>query len=241
MFPFSENIHLGKTADGQALQISAELAHDHIEKLLTKDRIDKIHRVVENRTYNVVTVLENLYDRGNASAVMRSAEALGIAQVHSIEPNEKMKESQRTTAGADKWVEVRRWKKTADCVAELKRQKKQIVVTHLDATSVPIHEVDFTKPTAIVLGNEKEGVSPEMIAAADVRVILPMVGFVQSYNISVAGALCFYHIFMDRMRRQGFHGDLTDKEKKILRTIYYMRTQPSSEDILKELIIRQQI
>lgn len=234
MFPFSEHIQLG-----QDLSIPAELAHDQIKKLLTQDRIEKIHRVVDNRTFNIVAVLENIYDRGNASAVMRSAEALGISSVHSIEPGEKFKESQRTTAGADKWVEIKRWKNSVDCISELRKQKKQIIVTHLDASSIPISEVDFTKPTAIVLGNEKEGVSKEMIAAADARVILPMVGFVQSYNISVAGALSFYQIYIDRIKRQGFHGDLSEKEKMILRTLYYMRTQPSSEDILKELLQRK--
>jgi len=234
MFPFSEKIQLGKD-----LFIPASIAHDQIEKLLTKDRVEKIHRVVDNRTFNVVAVLENIYDRGNASAVMRSAEALGISYVHSIEPGEKFKESQRTTAGADKWVEIKRWKSSAECIRELRMQKKQIIVTHLDATSIPISKVDFTKPTALVLGNEKDGVSNEMIEAADVRVILPMVGFVQSYNISVAGALAFYQIYMDRIQRQGFHGDLTDQEKMILRTCYFMRTQPSSEDILKEFLQRK--
>lgn len=228
MFPFSQQLEVEKN-----FFVDAHFAHEQIGPLLTKERVEKIHRVVENRTFNVVTVLENIYDRGNASAVMRSAEALGMAYVHSIEPGEKFKESQRTTAGADKWVELKRWKSTAECVAELRRQKKQIVVTHLDSTSVPIAEVDFTKPTALVLGNEKDGVSPEMIAAADARVILPMVGFVQSYNISVAGALCFYHMYMDRMRRQGFHGDLTEEQKLILRAEYFIRTQPSSADILR--------
>ena len=233
MFPFSDQIQLGKD-----LAIRADLAHDQIEKLLTSERVKKIHNVVDNRTFHVVAVLENIYDRGNASAVMRSAEALGISFVHSIEPGEKFKESQRTTAGADKWVELKRWKSSAECIAELKKQKKQIVVTHLDSRSIPIHEVDFTKPTAIVLGNEKDGVSKEMIEAADARVILPMVGFVQSYNISVAGALCFYHIYMDRMRRQEHHGDLSENEKMILRAYYYMRTQPSSEEILKDFALR---
>jgi tRNA (guanosine-2'-O-)-methyltransferase len=63
-------------------------------------------------------------------------------------------------------------------------------------------------------------------------VILPMVGFTQSYNISVAAALCFYHVWQDRMRRQGFHGDLTEEQKNILRAHYYLRTQNSGVDIL---------
>jgi tRNA (guanosine-2'-O-)-methyltransferase len=243
VFPFFTDIEIPnkKTSDGRPLILSAHDVHDLVQKMLTTERIIKIQNVVEQRTFSVSVVLEKIYDRGNASAVMRSAEALGIAQVHSIEPDEKFKESQRTTAGADKWVELSRWKTTAECITQLKKEKKQIVVTHLDSTSIPIQEIDFTKPTALVLGNEKDGASREMIEAADARVILPMVGFVQSYNISVAGALCFYHIFMDRMRRQGFHGDLTIQQKMILRTQYYLRTQNSAFDVLGELVTRGEL
>jgi tRNA (guanosine-2'-O-)-methyltransferase len=227
MFPFPNQIQL---PNGKS--VSTETVIQKIGPMLTKERLEKIDKVVEHRTFSTVVVLEDIFDRGNASAVMRSAEALGFSQIHMIELGEKFRESQRTTAGADKWVELKKWKSTKDCVQELKKQGKQIVVTHLDATSIPISEVDFSKPTAIVLGNEKEGVSKEMIESADHRVIIPMVGFVQSYNISVAGALCFYHIYQDRVRRLGKQGDLTDSEKNILRAIYYMRTQPSSEDVL---------
>jgi tRNA (guanosine-2'-O-)-methyltransferase len=117
----------------------------------------------------------------------------------------------------------------------------QIVVTHLDSTSKPIAEVDFTKPSALVLGNEKEGVSQEMIEAADHRVLLPMVGFVQSYNISVAGALSFYQIYVDRIRRQGFHGDLSEEQKQVLKAHYCLRTQPSAEEMLFEMVQRGSI
>ena len=227
MFPFPNEIQL---LNGKS--VSAETVIQKIGPMLTKERLDKIEKVVEHRTFNSVVVLEDIFDRGNASAVMRSAEALGFTQVHMIELGEKFRESQRTTAGADKWIELKKWKSTKDCIHELKKQGKQIVVTHLDSTSIPISEVDFSKPTAIVLGNEKEGVSKEMIESADHRVIIPMVGFVQSYNISVAGALCFYHIYQDRIRRLGKQGDLSDAQKNILRAIYYMRTQPSSEDVL---------
>ncbi|GIL16254.1 MAG: tRNA (guanosine(18)-2'-O)-methyltransferase [Oligoflexia bacterium] len=236
MFPFSGEILLG-----QGKSVSAQRVCEKIGPLLTPERFQKIDRVIRERTFTPVVVLENIYDRGNASAVMRSAEGMGLGQVHVIELGEKFKESQRTTAGADKWVEVKKWKSTQSCVDLLKSQGKQIVVTHLDSTSKNISEVDFTKPTAIVLGNEKDGVSKEMIEAADHRVILPMVGFVQSYNISVAGALCFYHIYMDRLRRQGFHGDLTEGQKTILKAHYYMRTQDSSQDYLLELIARGEL
>lgn len=226
MFPFRDPLCL------QGKEFTAQQVLHVLSPLLTGERQKKIHKVATERCFDFVPVLENIYDRGNASAVMRSAEALGFAQVHMIELGEKFKESQRTTAGADKWTEVKKWKSTAECVQELKRQGKQIVVTHLSDTSKPISEVDFSKPTALVLGNEKDGVSPEIVQAADHCVLLPMVGFVQSYNISVAAALCFYQAFEDRKRRMGRTASVSEAEVEILKAIYSLRTQDSGLDVL---------
>lgn len=234
MFPFSTEIALDNNRPPQKTANYRQII-EHVWPLLTPERQQKIERVLDGRTYNNVVVLEGIYDRGNASAVMRSAEAFGLAQVHMIELDDKFKESQRTTAGADKWVELTKWKSTKECVAELKRQGKQIVVTHLDTTSKPIAEVDFSKPSALVLGNEKNGVSQEMIEAADHRVIIPMEGFVQSFNISVAGALCFYQMYLSRLARLGRQGDLSQEQKDILKAVYASRTMDSTAEIIAAL------
>lgn len=230
MFEFSEIIEVEKNFSVQYHEVLK-----HIFPILTEGRQKKIQEVVKKRCFNCAVVLENIYDRGNASAVMRSAEALGFARIHMIELGDKFKESQRTTAGADKWLELKKWKSTNECVKDLKRQGQQVVVTHLAESSVDISEIDFTKPSALVLGNEKAGVSEEIIANADACVALPMQGFVQSYNISVAAALCFYHIFRDRMNRQGFHGDLNEKQQEILMAHYALRTLDTSCDILRKV------
>lgn len=236
LFPFPSDYQLPKKSpSSSAKNVSYGEVLKHIWPLLTPERQQRIEQVVQGRTYDISVVLENIYDRGNSSAVMRSAEALGLALVDSINATDKFKESQRTTAGADKWVEVRHWKNTMDCVKQLKSEGRQIVVTYLSEKSKNISEVDFSKPTALVLGNEKDGATPEIVAAADHCVILPMVGFVQSYNISVAGALCFYHIYMDRCRRLGQSGSLTEEQKSMLRAVYALRTQPSADDILNHL------
>lgn len=229
MFPFSEEIELKP-----GLVIPHQEVLNLIWPLLTMERRAKIEKVLEGRTYNNVVVLEGIYDRGNASAVMRSAEAFGFAQIHMIELGDKFKESQRTTAGADKWVELQKWKSTQDCVSELKRQGKQIVVTHLDSNSKPISEIDFSIPTALVLGNEKHGASQEIIEAADHCVIVPMGGFVQSFNISVAGALCFYQMYLSRVARLGQMGDLSSVQKQVLKAVYAARTLDSTADILEQ-------
>lgn len=200
--------------------------YETIGTLLTEQRRERIRQIVENRTQNILPVLENIYDRGNVSAVLRSAEAFGFQNVHLVENSEKFKVANRVTQGADKWLTLRRWKNSDECISTLKEKKIQILVTHLEGAR-PIGDFDFTLPTAIVFGNEKEGVSSKMIEASDAKVKIPMLGMVQSFNISVAAALCFYHIYLDRIRRQGYHGDLTVDEKEKLIAEFYIRTHPS--------------
>jgi tRNA (guanosine-2'-O-)-methyltransferase len=93
------------------LSVHYQLVLDHIGPLLTTERRQKIDRVVAGRNFETAVVLEGIYDRGNISAVMRTAEGLGFANFHVIETQEKFKEANRVTQGADKWVEVQKWKR----------------------------------------------------------------------------------------------------------------------------------
>lgn len=233
MFPYGSDIEVNTH-----LKVNYQVVLEKIGPLLTDDRRQKIDKVVAQRNFDTAVVLESIYDRGNVSAVMRSAEGLGFGNFHVIETSEKFKESNRVTQGADKWVETKKWKKTTDCVKSLKAEGYKIYVTHLDARSKPLHEIDFSGKTALVLGNERDGVSPEMIEAADATIIIPMSGFVQSFNISVAGALALYHISQDRLKRLGSNASLTEEQQAILRAHYYMRTQDSSYKVLAELFDR---
>lgn len=226
-FPLTNEIRLESN-----LTVSSEIVRKLITPLLTEARQEKIKKVALARNFSNAVVLEGIYDRGNVSAVMRTAEALGFVNFHVIETQTRFKEANRVTQGADKWTEVERWSSTADCVRELKKRGHRIVVTSLEA-SKPIHEVDFTGPTALVLGNEKSGISEEMKALADERIILPMQGFVQSYNISVAGALSLYHIYQTRTQKLGRSSDVSKAEAEILEAHYALRTQDSAVDILK--------
>lgn len=199
--------------------------------LLTTERQSKIVSVTAKRCFSIPVVLEGIYDRGNISAVMRTAEGLGFTNFHIIETQEKFKNANRVTQGADKWVETRKWKNSKDAIKYFKENKIRLCVTSLES-SKPLHEIDFTTPLALVLGNEKDGVSKEMLEAADERVIIPMPGFVQSFNISVAGALCLYHIYQDRLRKLGKNEDVSQEQIEILKAHYALRTLDSASDIL---------
>lgn len=236
MFPYGPELQITSH-----LKVHYQVILKKIGPLLTSERRDKIHKIVAQRNFDTAVVLEGIYDRGNISAVMRSAEGLGFGNFHVIETQERFKEANRVTQGADKWVEVSKWKTTQPCVESLKSQGYKICVTHLDAKAKPLHEVDFSGKVALVLGNERDGASPEMIKAADETVIIPMTGFVQSFNISVAGALSLYHISQERLKKYGTNASLTEEEQNILAACYYMRTQDSATQYLQELFSRGEL
>ena len=180
----------------------------------TKNRLQKVQAVAARRTRNVVIVLEEIYDVGNINACMRSAEAMGILDIHIIEAaNTFYKKGKRTSSGAAKWLNVHKWDSVEQCLHALKDQGFQVVATTLTDKSVRIGEVDFTQPTALVLGNESQGVSETAVSLSDMTAYIPMHGFVESYNISVACALVLYTAMLQRGKN---HHDQTPGQIKEL-------------------------
>ena len=102
-FPHNEPISVGPHMLSAAQVLT--LLRDHV----TERRRARIDAVVDHRNYSVVPVLDGLYDRGNVSAVMRSAEGLGFGELHVIESMEDFKAANRVTRGAEKWLDVRKW------------------------------------------------------------------------------------------------------------------------------------
>jgi len=212
----------------------------HLAPYLTESRRARIEAVLDERTYTVVPVVEGLINTGNVSAVMRTAEALGFQAFHVVtheahDDGVRYKTSPRTTQGADKWLDVWHWPTPEVCIAHLREAGYQVVVTHLDDRAVPLGEIDFTDPTALVFGNETDGVTEAMRVLADRTCIVPMSGFTQSFNISVAAAVCLYHARRDRLARQGFHGDLTGAQRETLRAVFYLKSVRRSREMLARL------
>lgn len=204
-----------------------------LDPYLSEERRTRMLSVIEERTYSVVPVMETLYDRGNVSAVLRSAEALGFQTVHIVDNSVHFKQAKRVTQGAEKWLDLAIWPDTSACVQALRGAGCRILATHFEDAR-PIDEIAFDQPTALFFGNEKDGVSEELLNLADERVIIPMPGFAKSFNISVAAALCLYHIRQDRIRRLGRAGDLDKKTRRLLTAAFYLRSVPHAEQILLE-------
>jgi len=205
-------------------EVSTQQVIDMLSDVITAERIEKINKVVSTRTNSFIPVLENIYDRGNINAVMRSAEAFGFYNFYIVEAEKAPhKESNRITKGTHKWLDIHKHSSARSAITELKADGVQVYCTHLEA-SKNIAEIDFTKPTALVFGNEARGVSEEMLGLCDGNCIIPMEGFAQSFNISVAAAISFYHVYLKRVEKLGANGDLNNEQQKWLKANYFIKS-----------------
>eukprot|EP00208_Stichococcus_sp_RCC1054_P006351 CAMPEP_0206144912 /NCGR_PEP_ID=MMETSP1473-20131121/25873_1 /ASSEMBLY_ACC=CAM_ASM_001109 /TAXON_ID=1461547 /ORGANISM="Stichococcus sp, Strain RCC1054" /LENGTH=277 /DNA_ID=CAMNT_0053540937 /DNA_START=461 /DNA_END=1294 /DNA_ORIENTATION=+ len=233
-FPFADPIIL---KDGQ--ETNCETVFEVYTPMLEASRLKRFEDVAAHRTFNVLPIVEGCYDMGNLSAVARSADALGCGAFHIINTSDaKYKQSSRNSAGAEKWLDVKTFTSPLECIQQAKASGYQVIVTHLTDDAVDIKDVDWTKPTAIVLGNEKHGVSAEVIAAADICAILPMHGMVESFNVSVAAALMLNEARRGRQQALGYHADLNIEEQRILTAMLILRHKGISDQVLQHYLKR---
>ena len=165
------------------------------DAMINDKRIMRIDDTLTRKQPNFQIMLDNVHSSQNLSAIIRSCDAVGVLDIYySTKENESLRIHITITQGAHRWTHRYRMN-DEDKVAFLKEKKSkgfQVVITHLEERAVSFREIDYTKPTLLVMGNEKEGVSPEVIEMADSVIIIPMQGMVQSLNVSVATALILY-------------------------------------------------
>jgi tRNA (guanosine-2'-O-)-methyltransferase len=190
---------------------------------LLPERRERIDRAVANRTRTLVVVLEAFCDPQNVNAVLRTCDAFGVQEVHVVEgPMKPYDPNRKISQNADKWLDVVRWRSSAECLEALRARGFRIYATHLGEGSRALGELSFAEPVALVFGNEQRGVSAAALALADVRFAIPMRGFVQSLNVSVATAVTLAHAVQRREAERGAHGDLAEADAAALRERFYV-------------------
>lgn len=236
-FPFVDSFKLSSGEIYNSAQLIAGLG-----PLATSKRLETLNKVVNGRSFSILPIVEGLHDMGNLGAVCRSADALGLGAVHCINADSQRYRArkQRNSAGAEKWMDIRMWDSATSCIKAAKAAGYHVTATHFDPKAVSIHDVDWTQPTAVILGNEREGVSAEALQLADSTSYIPMSGFVSSFNVSVAAALVFYEARRARLARLGYHCDLSDHEQQILTAVMLLRHQGRTSQHIEELLDRSQ-
>lgn len=187
----------------------------YLTEYLTPERFSKIETILEERTEHFTIAIEDVYQMHNASAVMRSCDVFGWQKMHVIERKFGKRIDSEIAMGAQKWVDVLRHDSAIQCIESLKNQGYQIVATVPHGTAISLNDFDISQPSAFFFGTERHGLSEEVLAKADVFMTIPMYGFSESLNISVAASIIIQNL-TERLRKSHLNWKLTPE--KLLET-----------------------
>jgi tRNA (guanosine-2'-O-)-methyltransferase len=198
----------------------------YLKGFFSPTRLDAMQQVLIHRTRFITPVLENLQDVNNINAVMRSAEAMGLQEVHIIVRDGKMKVAKSVARGAQKWMDVFRYADVPDpleqCIARLKSKGYKIVSTNPTQTGLTPQSIPLQEPIALVFGEEKKGVSQRMLEISDYQLCIPMYGFMESLNISVAAGIAL-HVITERLRTRSNNWQLSIAERSEIELQWLMK------------------
>ena len=159
---------------------------------MNSQRYARICEMLARRQPDLTVCMEQVHKPHNVAAIVRTADAVGVHEVHAVWPGNRMRNMVSAAAGSNSWVSVKNHQTISEAVSHLKGRGMQVLATNLSAKAVDFREIDYTRPTCILMGQEKTGISREALDLADRDIIIPMIGMVQSLNVSVASALILY-------------------------------------------------
>lgn len=199
---------------------------------MTPERYQRLRAVLDRRQPDLTVITDNVHKGRNLSAIVRTADAAGIAEMHAVIDDKDYKAFRGTAMGSHSWVAVRRHRDIAALIKKLQGDGYQVLAAHLDADSVDYRQPDYTRPTAILLGAEKRGVSAEACALADAHITIPMMGMVQSYNVSVAAGIILSEAQYQR-DQQGLY-DRPRLDEQTYRQTLFEWAHPQVRDFCRE-------
>lgn len=205
-----------------------------LKQFVTKNRWDNFIRIVNNRTNFVTIILEDIYHEHNISACLRSADCFGIQNVNIIEQKHSFKDNKEISMGASKWININRYEKTISAIEKLKKEGYKIVLTSPHSSEKTIFDNSLIKDkVAILFGSEVNGCSNDAKKLADEFISIPMYGFTESYNISVAVALTLQQL-TNQIRKSKLNWQLCQNEKNEIVEDWLKKSIKSSEMLEKQ-------
>ncbi|WP_457638923.1 TrmH family RNA methyltransferase [Persephonella sp.] len=204
---------------------------------VTKQRLEKMKRVLEKRQKDLQVFSDNITNPHNFSAVLRTCDAVGVMNLYYRYLGEGELINEEITMGSHKWVIFQEVKNIERFFSEKKKEGFQIVATYLSEGSVHFREIDYTKPTLIVVGNEIHGVDPEILKYADKQIIIPMYGMAQSLNVSVATGVILYEAQRQR-EEKGMYDKPSLSEEEVQQILKKWTTEDLIRHKMKESAVR---
>jgi tRNA (guanosine-2'-O-)-methyltransferase len=206
-----------------------------VEGFLTDERRARLDAALGQRTRLVCVALEDIYQGHNASAILRSCEGFGVQDVHIVEGRNAFQANDEISLGAAQWLTLRRHTSTLQAVAALRSEGRRIAATVADPAAPRLQDLPLDEPLALCFGTELQGLSPEMLAAADLRVHIPMCGLTQSFNVSVSVAICLFELLHRVRALPADHWKLDAEDAARLRALWRLRASDAAWRVAEEM------
>lgn len=211
---------------------------EHLLGFVSENKINLFDKIIRNRTRYITVVLEDIYQSHNASAVLRTCDCFGVQDVHVIQNVNKFEINPDVALGSAKWLNVFKYDggepNSTSMYNHLRSQGYRIVATTPHKNDCMLDELKLDSKTALVFGTELNGLSEEAIKNADEFVKIPMVGFTESFNISVSAAIILHHL-TEKLRASDKNWRLTEEEMIEIKLAWVKNVVKSSELIQKRL------
>lgn len=201
-------------------RVSPEVVIETLSQYVTPRRQARIEEVLEGRLPGIQVAIEDPYDPHNAAAVVRSAEVFGASAVHVVRASRKIMQSKGVTSGTSDWVDIHHYHALEPCFDRLRAGGMRVAAACVDG-DVDLEAIPVDRPLCLLLGNEHAGLTDEAKASAHLRYRIPMFGFAESLNLSVAAAISLYDITRRRRGHLGRSGGLDDEARLRTRALYF--------------------
>lgn len=198
---------------------------EKLEPLVLERRRACFERVIEARIGSVTLLLDELSDPHNRAAIVRSCDAFGVQELHSVQPASDFSVHHGVAAGTERWVDVHAHATARAAVEHLEERGFELVQTHPKGELEP-DDLGTIPRLALILGNEHRGIDPVFASAARRSVRIPMRGFVESLNVSVSAAVLL------AAATRGRSGDLAAKSKQHLYARALFNSVPRAREVL---------
>ncbi len=203
----------------------------YLETFITPQRRQRFIDILELRTRYITAALEDVFQMHNSSAVIRSCEVFGIQESHLVEARFGKRIDKNIALGAEQWVDTYTYSDSLSCIRALREKGYAIVATTPHTDACLLEDYELKTPIALFFGTEKEGLSEQVLKEADDAIKIPMVGFTESLNISVAAAIILQHLSA-RLRKTDLPWQLTEEEKLAKRLDWTKKSIKHVDDIL---------
>ena len=208
---------------------------EYLKQFLTDDRLRKIEHFAGKSSDFVLPIIGDIYQFRNAAAIVRSVEACGFHKIIALEEENIFEPNLRVTKGADTWVEVEKMPYSLSSLQEIKNRGYKILAVSPEKNAMMLPEYEIKEPIALVFGTEKEGVSHEFLDFADETLAIPMYGFTESFNVSVAAAICMYE-FKQKLLKSDIQYYLNEEKKLKMMIRWAVNSIRSGEEIYQRYI-----